>query len=314
MAEHNNNRAYVGISGLALNKKEFPKMRWVVPGLLPEGFTILGGRPKVGKSWLLMNVSIAVALGGCALGAIECPEGDVLHLALEDNQRRLQERQRVLAPNFAPSRVEWNVDWPGGEAALTEIEKWMKTVANPRLVMMDTWKQIRRPPRPNESIYDWDYDSARPFREFANNRKIAIVAAHHLNKRIDADDPFDQLSGSNGLSGAADTIFVIRRDGTGGHTLYGRGRDVSEFSRALTMSANGEWKLEGDASIVRASRERANILAFLANNLTPATPADIAIATRQKPGNVRFLLLQMVKDGQVIKPERGLYTVPHYHH
>ena len=52
----------------ALQKMEFPPINWVVPGVLPEGLTILAGKPKLGKSWLALDMALAVAAGGDVLG------------------------------------------------------------------------------------------------------------------------------------------------------------------------------------------------------------------------------------------------------
>jgi hypothetical protein len=101
-------RGFVGITGDALAAKEFPPLNWVIPGTLPEGFFVLAGRIKLGKSWLLMDWSSAIALGGFAMGSIRCEEGDVLHLALEDNERRLKDRQAsLLGDGVKPHRVEY---------------------------------------------------------------------------------------------------------------------------------------------------------------------------------------------------------------
>jgi hypothetical protein len=70
----------LGITLDALDRKTFPELREIVPGILPEGLTILGGRIKLGKSWLMYDVSTAVAYGGHALGSIPVKQGDVLHL------------------------------------------------------------------------------------------------------------------------------------------------------------------------------------------------------------------------------------------
>src|SRR4051794_35919991 len=76
----------------------FPEPRWAIPGLVAEGVTLLAGAPKVGKSWLALNTSPAVAAGGKALGKVDVESGDVLYLALEDNPRRLRSRlEKVLA-------------------------------------------------------------------------------------------------------------------------------------------------------------------------------------------------------------------------
>lgn len=81
---------YEGISAYELDHKEFPPVNWAVPDLIPEGVTILSGKPKIGKSWLMLNIAIAVASGGMALGKTKCEQGKVLYAANEDNQRRLK--------------------------------------------------------------------------------------------------------------------------------------------------------------------------------------------------------------------------------
>ena len=85
--------------------KELPPIRYVVPGIIAEGLTLLAGKSKIGKSWLILGTAIAVATGGYALGSIKVDEGDVLYLALEDNERRLQSRLKKLLPQWARSRA-----------------------------------------------------------------------------------------------------------------------------------------------------------------------------------------------------------------
>ena len=53
-----------------LLSRELPPVKWSVPGVLPEGVTILAGKPKMGKSWLALGLCVAVASGGYALGKI----------------------------------------------------------------------------------------------------------------------------------------------------------------------------------------------------------------------------------------------------
>jgi RecA-family ATPase len=63
-------------------------------GDVDEGVTLLAGAPKLGKSWLMLNVAVAVASGGKAFGSIDVEQGAVLYLAVDDNGRRLQKRLR----------------------------------------------------------------------------------------------------------------------------------------------------------------------------------------------------------------------------
>lgn len=100
-------------SAAELMAEELPPVRWVVPGLLPEGVTLLAGKPKLGKSWLALGLGMAVASGGVALGTKQVECGDVLYLALEDNPRRLQGRLgKMLAGGEAPKGLYYATEWP----------------------------------------------------------------------------------------------------------------------------------------------------------------------------------------------------------
>ena len=70
---------------------DWPEPVWAIPKLLPSGLTILAGKPKLGKSWLALQVAQAVAAGGVALGE-RVQAGPILYLALEDPPRRLRDR------------------------------------------------------------------------------------------------------------------------------------------------------------------------------------------------------------------------------
>jgi AAA domain len=80
-------------SAAELRGKKFPALKYIVPEILAEGCTLIAGRPKLGKSWLMLDIGIAVAAGRYCLGENKCEQGDVLYLALEDNERRLQRRR-----------------------------------------------------------------------------------------------------------------------------------------------------------------------------------------------------------------------------
>ncbi len=84
----------------------FPDPKYVIPGIVPEGLSIVAGPPKVGKSWLAMNAAVAVGSGGKAFGRLPVEQGHVLYLALEDPGRRLQKRLRqVMAEGPTPSHL-----------------------------------------------------------------------------------------------------------------------------------------------------------------------------------------------------------------
>ena len=77
------------INAATLQTMALPELRWIIPKLLPEGLTILAGRPKQGKSRMALNIGAALAAGGKALGWIPVEQCGVLMLALVDSSRRL---------------------------------------------------------------------------------------------------------------------------------------------------------------------------------------------------------------------------------
>ena len=83
----------------------FPEPKWIVPGIFTEGLTMLAGRPKVGKSWLALQIATAVACGGKVFEQDITP-GKVLYLALEDSGRRLKDRiEKLRIPRDAPINI-----------------------------------------------------------------------------------------------------------------------------------------------------------------------------------------------------------------
>lgn len=292
----------------ALMVKDFPEVKYVVPGLIVEGLTLFAGKPKIGKSWLLLHAAVAVAAGKKTLGDIQCPQGAVLYCALEDSQRRLKSRLKKLFGfgwTGGGFDVEFRTEMPRlADGGLAILEQWIVSAENPRMVIIDTLAMVRSPKKRDESPYDADYASVQALRTLAAKHGVAIVVVHHLRKQ-DADDPFDLVSGTLGLTGAPDTILVLRRDGSGRFVLNGQGRDITEVEMAMRFNKeSATWSVQGDAAEVRLSDERGRILRALTE---PMGPKDIAALTGMKEVNVRRLLVNMLRDGSIEKAAYGKY-------
>jgi hypothetical protein len=199
------------LSASTLMNMHFSPVNYVVPDVLVEGLTLFAGKPKIGKSWLLLHAANAIAEGGTTLGGLKCAEGDVLYCALEDNPRRLQSRMKAL---FGKSRkwserLDFVTEMPRlAEGGLKVISDWIEAAECPRLVIIDTLAMVRMPNRKDQSSYDADYGAVVDLRTLAQKHGVAIVLVHHLRK-ADSDDPFDTVSGTLGLTGAADAMLVL---------------------------------------------------------------------------------------------------------
>ncbi|PBC00885.1 AAA family ATPase [Mesorhizobium sp. WSM3860] len=290
----------------------FPPIRWVVPDYVPEGLAILAGRQKLGKTWLAIDMAVAVACGGAGMGTIMCEQGDVLYVDLENGPRRIQRRIETLLPDarLRPdlSRLEWVTTAPLlNNGFIDALDHWRLSVVKPRLVVIDVLQRIKPPGNSNQNAYESDYATLSPLQRWATEHGVAVIALHHT-KKGGADDPLEALSGSNGMSACADTTLVLDRD-QNGTTLYVRGRDVEEKESALTF-VGGIWTLCGEAADVRRSSERGNILATLEEASEEMSPSELAHVTGMKHGNVRKLLHVMAKVGEVRKTGRAKYIHP----
>ena len=304
------------MSAAELMGLELPEAKWAVPGVLPEGVTILAGKPKIGKSWLGLGLGIAVGSGGRALGQIAVESGQALYMGLEDNARRLQKRmKKMLAGRDAPRLLEVTTDWPQlDEGGVEALDVWLDRRPDARLVVVDTLKKIRPRETGSGRVYDLDYEALEPLIPLAADRGVAILVVHHLRK-LEAGDPLDMISGSTGLTGGVDGAMVLKRDrGKQDATLVVDGRDIEEPAElALRWDADiASWSLMGDAEEYRQSEERRRIMDLLMQMDDPMYPKDIAEALDKNRSTTRVLLANMKQDGQVEDTGRG-YVIGQHH-
>jgi AAA domain len=295
-----------------LQLADFAPPLLVVPPFIAEGVTLLAGKPKLGKSWLMLDLARAVASGTEALGGIPVLPGQVLGLFLEDSERRLQARLRKLDANPCrpwPSELSLTTQWSRfDEGGLADIEAWCRQIAEPRLIIIDTLAKIRPAKGSRKSQYEQDYEALAGLHAIAHTYQIAIVVAHHTRK-AEAEDVFDTVSGTLGLTGAADTILVLSKK-SGKVVLHARGRDIEESETALQFDgASGHWVTLGAAAEVFVSDERSRIIAVLEYAPEPMSPKELMLATGStNRGAMDLMLLKMVRDGQISKASRGKYV------
>jgi hypothetical protein len=286
---------------------QFPPQRWAVPGIVTEGFTLLAGKPKLGKSWLALNLAITVAGGGTALGNVRVEPGDVLYLALEDRLRRLKGRALKLLPAAGcdPSpRLSFATEWPRShQGGLDGIKRWFDSVPEPRLVVIDVWARFRPPGRLRASAYDQDYEAAAPVKDQADAAGAAVVVVHHTRK-ASADDVFDEVNATTGLTGAADaTLILARARNENEAVLHIAGRDIEEGTIALEFTPDTcTWHHRGDARERDNTRAQRLILDTLRRSPGSSFFAgEVAELLDLNPNTVRSALLRFYQAGEVRK-------------
>jgi hypothetical protein len=295
-----------------LMKREFPAPKWIVEGLLPEGLTLFAGPPKMGKYWLALSLCVATASAGHALGKIPVERGEALYIALEDTPRRLQSRLRMMlnsepVPQGLHLATQWlRLDQGGAD----QLENWLLGMPKCRLIIIDTLQRLRPPQQGNRGLYEQDYATLAYLKSLADQCGVAIVIVHHLRKGS-SDDPLEEVSGTTGLTGAADTIWTLRRDrGCMDATLFTTGRDIDEAETALRFDKSlGLWTLLGNADEYRTTHERHQVIEVLRQVGEPMRPKEIAEALGKTSGSVRILLTRLIDEGSIKKTGYGRYAI-----
>ena len=198
------------LDGNTLMAREFEPLRFSVERILPHGLFILAGSPKIGKSWLSLDLCQAVATGGC-LWDFQANQGDVLYLALEDSYNRLQNRlKQIEAEKLDISRLHMATASFGLQDGLLEqIHNFVASNPGTNLVTIDTLEHIRNGEH-TSNLYACDYRDMNRLREITGKHPLTLVLVHHTRKMYDSD-PLNTISGSTGLIGAVDGVFVLEK-------------------------------------------------------------------------------------------------------
>ncbi len=281
-----------------------PAPRWAVPGILSEGLSILAGKPKLGKSFLALNLGITLAAGGTALGSIPVEAGDVLYLSLEDRLRRVQDRAgKILAGlgALANQRLHIAVECPRMvDGGLAVIDRWAARAAAPRLVIVDVWAKFRPLAKTNISVYDQDYEAAAALKAIGDRTGLSILILHHCKKAA-AEDVVDEISGSLGLAGAADGVTILTRARSDNEaTLFISGRDVEEKELALVFDPKKcIWTSQGSAEERTRSKIRLAVLGiFKSNGGAALFPSELSeIMEGSNPASVKKEVWRMWQEG-----------------
>lgn len=212
---------------------------FIVHQMLCPGLYLLAGAPKLGKSWLALDLCLSVA-GGEPFLRHDTSVGQVLYLSLEDTLLRLQNRLYELIEE-PMENLDLAVNAKTiGDGLEEQIEQHHKTHPALKLIVIDTLQKIRPP---HDISYAADYKELSSLKALADRLHIAILLIHHTRKGFDAD-PFNRISGSTGLLGCVDGSMVLAAQSRNGHAvLHCTGRDIELLELHLTFR-NRRWTVE----------------------------------------------------------------------
>ena len=288
--------------------------RPIVEGLLHDGMILFGGKPKRGKSWLMLDLAMSVATGEPAWRHFPVHESQpVLYMALEDDRDLIWERLQTIHPGVKPSGTfDFLYSFPRlNDGGLQKLQDYAKS-GRYRLIVIDVLARIESPGRRgSEKSYHDIYDMLAPLQDLRRQHPFCLVLVTHLRK-AEAQEVFDGLHGSVAYQGLQDSLWVLDRpiNETAGviHTLGKRGK-----KQVLHLSlVDGHWEFQGYGEEVQLTRDRQDILEILSeydDGLTIAHVTRLRLQPRDNYRSNQQHIHRMLKDGQVVRLGRGRYGV-----
>jgi hypothetical protein len=290
-----------------LMKQIFEPPQWIIDDLIPEGLTILSGAPKIGKSWLSLQIANAVATQQPLFGRKVSNERCVLVLALEDNPRRLQ--SRIMTGRFeASEKLALCVQWTSGPEGLSELLKQNPGID---LVIIDTLA-IFSPSDTSRgnNIYDSDVRRMRALKEIVQETNTSIIVIHH-DKQGEEGDWANKINGSNGIIATVDTLMRLSVNKRG--SLQGKlqitGRDVEDIELSLSLDQSlMHWFIDVAQDDNPMSGLEKKVLELVPDHPETTTSRAIADALGKKQPNMSQLLTKLINKGYVESLEYAVYS------
>ena len=233
---------------------DHPKM--LIDGILSNGLAILSGDSKIGKSWMVLWLGLKISQGEPVWG-LPTSKTDVIYLALEDTDWRIQQRMQDLVDN-PPKNLHFGFSCGKLGAELEgQIKDILKDNPSTGLIFIDTLQMVRDNVSSKVNAYAQDYKDLSALKKIADDHKMCIFLIHHNRKEHDGSNVFNDMTGSTGIAGVADTCMVLRKEDRFGNdaVLNITGRDIEEKRLKLTMRKN-VWEVTEALDTSALRRER----------------------------------------------------------
>jgi hypothetical protein len=281
---------------------DFPEPTWIVPGLVPTGLVFLAGRPKVGKSWLALQMSIAVGSGGRTFGQ-DIEQGKVLYLALEDSPRRLRERLIIQqCPHDAQIRFE--IEWPkfGCEGGTTQLGTEIATNRY-NLIVIDTLSRAAGNADQLDLAQMTNLTGELQSMAMKYNCTILVVDHHRKSNAAKSNNPIDDIMGSTGKSAVCDSAMGLYRDKSGA-TLLVTGREIED--KEIALHWDGQfcmWQALGETGSVVKKGSMEDLVLKNISELTSleqdATVTHLSIRMNKAKGSISKALKSLAGKGRI---------------
>jgi archaellum biogenesis ATPase FlaH len=296
----------------------FPPIQWVIDGLLAPGLTLLAGPPKVGKSWLALQIAKSVGAGEQILGR-NTKKGSCLYFALEDSPRRIKTR---VDKQGWDKNTHVNVV-PIGMLEILYSERMYKDFADGlgcdiqenkyKVVIIDTLSRLKTNMDQNR-VEEVTLNLA-PIQKIAHDENCSIILIDHHKKASDFQkNVISDVLGSVGKGAVADTILGLYRNNRRKTAeLIVTGRDIEDNNFPIKFDSNtGLWEINLEKNEEKLPPQMIVIINYIETK-GEVKEKEIVEHLKKNKGNVHKLLTKMVNEKLLTKKKSGksnIYSIP----
>lgn len=299
-----------------IQSKEIPPINWAIENLIPEGLTLLSGRPKAGKSFMAFDMALAITQGNKFLGKFSTVKGKVLYIPFEDNERRIQNRlndllQGAEAPPdlLFPSGLFFPKIDQGGVDIMEEI---LQQTENLKLIIIDTFGAAIGEKYNNLGMsFKDDYEFMYQLQQLALKYQAGILLIHHTRK-LTSENVFDEVVGSTGVTASPDTLLMLRKtaDRVQFHIT---GRDIKESIYEVSFDSDlFKWEILSENFHFAYTADRQQIIdLFESDPVKELQVKDIAELTGKTREAISQIIRKMKQSGEIQRGSSyGFYKLP----
>lgn len=294
------------ISAADLQTLDIPPINWIIPNFLPEGFTLLAGKPKVGKSLLALDAGLSVATGEKFLDLFETNQYSVMYISYEDPIGRLKERINILKENGPKNLVlSWRNFPRLNEGGLKLIEEKIAENSTIKLVIVDplTLAFKKEKGRPGD-IFKEQYELLSQLQKFAISHHLALLFTHHVRK-LSSEHPIDSVLGTTGITAAPDSVMILEEK-----ILRIFAKDMESRNYSVELNKDSLRWIIKSGSTVRLTPERQEIVDLFENDYNQEwSSGAIAHMTGKSLGSISNLLKKLAEAEILENVKYGKYKL-----
>lgn len=294
--------------------KELGEVEWLIEDILPQGFFFIAGKPKMKKSFMALQMSLAIVGNGKFLGYQVREPGRVLYISLEDNARRLKKRMLNMGIHNDTKGIDlleieetWRKLNKGG------LEDLLKRLKSKRytLCLMDTYAKSFLLRDNNDAVEATKYLS--PIYELTRGGQFSFgFIDHHRKNNQFSGDVIDDLSGSGAKAGVADTIWGLSGErGKNTAQLKIASRDTEVDHLDLVFDHDRTLWVPQEFEIVRPNTVQAKILAYFGTNGKDTYISKLSKVLSYDESLIHREMMELQKKGLVRKGEKVGRNVPY---